>query len=180
MITDRAVDARLELPVEQFDENRVVSLHERVPELSSDYSIRPTIAVFHLNVRLLTDRIEVFMHRLEQYRQHLLAIVLREALELNCLSGNPIFDVPLSHVPRLTHPQVLKQLSKRHGEATSRPQRIFLVDVTHVDFKQEELYKWLSICQALQHRVHEACVTKVLQARETDANFRVFIVKELI
>ena len=120
------------------------------------------------------------MHRLEQHRQHLLAIVLREALELNCLSGNPIFDVPRSHVSRLTHPQVLKQLSKGHGEATSRPQRIFLVDVTHVDFKQEELYERLSICQALQHRVHEACVTEVLQARETGANFRVIIVKEPI
>ena len=65
MITDGAIDTRLELPVEQFDENRVVSLHERVPELFSDYAIRPTIAVFHLNVRLLADRIEVFVHRLE-------------------------------------------------------------------------------------------------------------------
>jgi len=106
--TDRAVDSRLELSVKKFDEDRIVTLLESVPELCRDDLISPAIAVFHLDVGLLGYRVQVLMHRLQQHRKHLLRIVLCKSLELDSLPCDPILDVPRRNIPRLAHPQVLQ------------------------------------------------------------------------
>ena len=36
-----------------------------------------------------------------------------------------------------------------------------------VYLKEEEFEQWFSICEALQHRVHEASVAKILQSSQT-------------
>ena len=61
--------------------------------------------------------------------------MLSEALELDGLPGYPVLDVPRCDVSRLAHPQVLQQLGKGHRQATSRPQRVLLIDVVQVDLE---------------------------------------------
>ena len=97
--------------------------------------------------------------------------MLREALELDSFPGDPVFDVPWRYISRLTHPQVLQQLRKRHCQTAPRPQCILLIHVTQVDLKQEKLDEWFRIRQALQHRIHEARVSQILQASQTGSYF---------
>ena len=76
VVAHRAVHSRFELAVEELDEDGVVSLHEGVPELSGNDLVGAAIAVFHLDVGLLGDGVQVLVHRLQQDRKHLLRVVL--------------------------------------------------------------------------------------------------------
>ena len=90
--------------------------------------------------------------------------MLCETLELNCFASDPLFDIPWSYVAPPTKPYVPQELSKRHSQPTPRTQRILSIDMIHVDLKEEKLDQGLRVGQTLQHRVHEARVTKVLEA----------------
>ena len=85
--------------------------------------------------------------------------MLGESLELNSLAGDPIFDVPRRHILLPSSPKIGQQLCEGHCETPTRSQSIPLIDVAHVDLKEEKLDEGLRIRQALKHRVHEACIT---------------------
>ena len=104
--------------------------------------------------------------------------MLGKSLELNCLSGDPVFHIPGSHVSGLAHPNVLEQFSECHGQATSCAQCVLLVNVLDVDLEKEKLNEWLRVRKALQHRVHKARVTQVLETSQATLNFRVIVFKE--
>lgn len=75
------------------------------------------------------------MHGLEQHTQHLLTVMLCEALELNGLSGDPVLDVPWGHVAPSAHPDILKKFGEGHGKTSSRSKSILLVNMLQVDLE---------------------------------------------
>ena len=111
------------------------------------------------------------MHRLEQDREHLLRVMLRETLELNGLSSDPVLDIPRRGVLLPSCPKVREQLREGHCEAAPGAQCVSLVHVAEVDLEEEELHQRFCIGQTLKHGVHEACVAKVLESCETTSHF---------
>ena len=107
------------------------------------------------------------MHRFEEHAQHLLTVMLGEALELHCFARDPALDVPGSHIARLPEPDVLHQVGKRFRQAATRTQRVLPIEVLPVDLEEEEFDERLCVRQALQHRVHEARIAQVLHARQS-------------
>lgn len=47
-----------------------------------------------------------------------------------------------------------------------------------VDLEKEKLNEWLRVRKALQHRVHKARVSQVLETSQATLNFRVIVFKE--
>lgn len=71
-------------------------MFEPIPKLLSHYFVWTIVGVFLFDVRLLGHAIEIFMHSFQQDREHLLAVVLGKALELDSLTRNPVFYFPRS------------------------------------------------------------------------------------
>ena len=128
--------------LEELDKDGVVAPLESLPEFCSHNFVWSAIAVLHLHVWFLGHRVQVFMHRLKQHREHLQGVVLGEPLESDCLSGDPVFDVPRRHVPLLAEPNVIDQFSEGHSQAATRAEGILLVDVLDVDLVEEEFEQW--------------------------------------
>ena len=85
--------------------------------------------------------------------------MLGEPLELNSLASDPVFDVPRRHIFLPASPQIRQQLCESHRETPTRPKRVPLINVAHVDLEEEKLDERLCVGQALKHRVHEASIT---------------------
>ena len=122
MTADRAADARFELTIEKFDENRIVTLHQSVPKLLCYNLIGPTIAVFHFDVWFFCHGIHIFMHGLQQHRKHLLRVMLGKTLELYCFACHPILHIPWRNIPLLAQPNIVKQFGKCHCKTTPSTQ----------------------------------------------------------
>ena len=71
--------------------------------------------------------------------------MLGETLELYSLSRDPVLDVPRRGVLLPPSPEVGEQLGEGHCEAAPGAQRISLVHMAQVHFKQEELHQRLCI-----------------------------------
>jgi hypothetical protein len=96
MLASCALHIRFELTVEEIHKDRSLSRQESLPVLFGDEVVGPATRVPLFHVGLLTDLVAVFVHVLQQHRQHLLGIVLSEALELDSLPGNLVLEVPRS------------------------------------------------------------------------------------
>jgi len=90
------------------------------------------------------------VHRLEQHAQHLLAIVLGEALELDSLASHPLLDIPRGDGVLLTKPDFLNELGECLSQAAACAQSILPVQMLPINFVEEELDQRLRIRQALQ------------------------------
>ena len=145
----RAVDAWFKLSVEKLHENRVITLHKPCPKFSCNLLVRPIITVFHLNIRLSRYFINIFVHGLEKYWEHLLRIMLGKSLKLNSLSSDPVFDIPRSNVFLTPCPQVWQELCKSFSESASCSKCISLIYVAHIYFKEEIFYERLCVCKTL-------------------------------
>jgi len=64
MVADSALYFRLELSIEQVNEDTPLSLNEPVPEVLRHNLVRSIIRVFLFNIRFLADLVAVFVHGL--------------------------------------------------------------------------------------------------------------------
>ena len=61
--------------------------------------------------------------------------MLSKTLELDCFTCHPIFDIPGGDVARFADPNVFKQLSESHSEATSCAKQVSLVNLADIDLE---------------------------------------------
>ena len=148
---------------------------EAIPVFSRHHFIRSSITVFLFHIGFLRDRVQIFMHRLQQYREHLTGVMLSESLELNCFTGHPTLHIPWGHISAILHVHILKKVSKGHCQSAPRSICIFLVNVLNVDLIEEELHQRFCIGQTLQNTVHETSVSQVLQPSQPTPQF--FVLK---
>ena len=105
------------MAIKEVHENALLTFFEALPVLLADLLIGTVIRVLILDIGLLGDLVQVLMKSFKEETEHLLGVVLCEALKLSGSPSDDLFDLPRCHIFAIASVKLLDELRKRHGQA---------------------------------------------------------------
>mmetsp|Transcript_19595 Transcript_19595/g.46795 ORF Transcript_19595/g.46795 Transcript_19595/m.46795 type:complete len:527 (+) Transcript_19595:546-2126(+) len=155
------------LSLEMIDDDGTVAEEVAAPGLPGRLLVVSAVRDHSLCRHLLLHAIQVFMDSVEKEGEELLRVVLAVSAELRCKLAQRRLELVWAHRRGLAAPNVSKEVRKRGGELATGAKGVVLIEVVGELPTQEEAGQRLGVAQALQCRIHETGVAKVIQPRHT-------------
>mmetsp|Transcript_18087 Transcript_18087/g.47639 ORF Transcript_18087/g.47639 Transcript_18087/m.47639 type:complete len:266 (-) Transcript_18087:970-1767(-) len=165
VVAHGAREVRSKHALAAIDDQRVVSHQMTTPRLGRHLVVWLAVtALDHLRVGLFLDSVQVLMYPIHQKGHEFLRVLLLVTGELGRELAQRGLELARHDRAVLARPVLVHQLGVRLHELAACTKHVVFVHVTSILALEEELREWLGVGQALQHRVHEASVTKVVQS----------------